>query len=89
MSGATIGLNAVGRQSPVDCDADDDGLIEIEWPEQLNAIRWDLDGDGIGTAINSYLLYLSYAPEKTIMKVIIARTAPSIQAPVGMSHSLE
>ena len=25
----------------------DDGLIEIEWLEQLDAVRWDLDGDGV------------------------------------------
>ncbi len=29
-----------------DYDADDDGLIEIYSLAQLNAIRWDLDGDG-------------------------------------------
>ena len=29
-----------------DYDADDDGLIEIRALEQLNAVRWDLDGDG-------------------------------------------
>ena len=40
------GLNVVGAQSAVDYDADDDGLIEIEWLEQLDAVRWDLDGDG-------------------------------------------
>ena len=30
----------------VDYDADDDGLIEVSSLAQLNAIRWDLDGDG-------------------------------------------
>ena len=40
------GLNIASAQSPVDYDADDDGLIEIEWLDQLNAIRWNLDGDG-------------------------------------------
>ena len=30
-----------------DYDADNDGLIEIKTLAQLNAIRWDLDGDGI------------------------------------------
>lgn len=44
--GATAGLNGVAVQSAVDYDADDDGLIEIEWLEQLDAVRWDLDGDG-------------------------------------------
>ena len=29
-----------------DYDADDDGLIEIRALEQLNAVRWDLDGNG-------------------------------------------
>ena len=40
------GLNGVTAQVPVDYDADDDGLIEIAYLEQLNAIIWDLDGDG-------------------------------------------
>ena len=40
------GLNIASAQSPVDYDADDDGLIEIEWLDQLDAIRGDLDGDG-------------------------------------------
>lgn len=29
-----------------DYDSDDDSLIEISYLKQLNAIRWDLDGDG-------------------------------------------
>ena len=44
---ATSGMNAASAQSLTDYDADDDGLIEIEWLEQLNAVRWDLDGDGV------------------------------------------
>ena len=44
---AVAGADVVGAQSPVDYDADDDGLIEIEWLEQLDAVRWDLDGDGV------------------------------------------
>ena len=44
---AMAGLNGVAAQSAVDYDADDDGLIEIEWLEQLDAVRWDLDGDGV------------------------------------------
>ena len=34
---------------PGDYDADDDGLIEVSNLAQLNAIRWDLDGDGRST----------------------------------------
>ena len=45
--GAMTGLNIATAQSPADYDLDDDGLIEIEWLEQLNAIRWDLEGNGI------------------------------------------
>ena len=32
-----------------DYDADDDGLIEISDLAQLNAIRWDVDGDGVSS----------------------------------------
>ncbi len=32
----------------VDYDTDDDGLIEINYLDQLNAMRWDADGDGAG-----------------------------------------
>ena len=44
--GVVAGPDGVGAQGAVDYDADDDGLIEIEWLEQLDAVRWDLDGDG-------------------------------------------
>ena len=47
MLGAIAGLNIVSAQSPMNYDMDNDGLIEIEWLEQLNAVRWDLDGDGV------------------------------------------
>ena len=33
----------------MDYDADDDGLIEVASLAQLNAIRWDLDGNGTAT----------------------------------------
>ncbi len=38
--GPVSGLNG-------DYDFDDDGLIEISNPAQLNAIRYDMDGDGV------------------------------------------
>ena len=36
----------------VDYDANDDGLIEVANLAQLNAIRWDLDGDGTASSGN-------------------------------------
>ena len=33
-------------QTTIDYDSDDDGLIEVSTLAQLNAIRWDLNGDG-------------------------------------------
>ena len=33
----------------VDYDADNDGLIDVDTLAKLNAIRWDLDGDGVST----------------------------------------
>ena len=47
VSGVMASQNIASAQVPVDYDADDDGLIEIEWLEQLDAVRWDLDGDSI------------------------------------------
>ena len=38
------------RNTTVDHDADADGLIEIDSLAKLNAIRWDLDGDGTPAA---------------------------------------
>ncbi|MDE0214967.1 MAG: hypothetical protein OXN79_00120, partial [bacterium] len=43
---ASVSVVPAGAQTPeVDYDVDDDGLIEISSLAQLNAIRWDLDGD--------------------------------------------
>ena len=36
----------MAAQTTTDYDRDNDGLIEVKNLEQLNAIRWDLDGDG-------------------------------------------
>ena len=41
-----MGRENVGAQAPVDYDLNDDGLIEITYLEQLDAIRWDPQGDG-------------------------------------------
>ena len=48
---------ASAAASTVSYDSDGDGLIEISSLAQLNAIRWDLDGDGAadqGTNTSSY-----------------------------------
>ena len=47
VSGVMAAQNIASAQVMMDYDADDDGLIEIEWLEQLEAVRWDLDGDGV------------------------------------------
>ena len=42
------GLSPVFTVEVTDYDSDDDGLIEVSTLAQLNAIRWDPDGDGAG-----------------------------------------
>ena len=37
-------------QRVIDYDSDNDGLIEISDLDQLNAVRWDLDGNGVATS---------------------------------------
>ena len=49
-------------QTPIDYDTNDNGLIEITNLAQLNAIRWDLNGDGdvgAGDAANYLLAFPS------------------------------
>ena len=45
----------------MDYDADDDGLIEVADLAQLDAIRWDLDGDGVASAAGHAAAY-PFAP---------------------------
>ena len=44
--GVAAELTATEIDDETDYDTDGDGLIEIRTLEQLNAVRWDLDGDG-------------------------------------------
>ena len=39
-----------GRSAPVDYDADNDNLIDVDTLAQLNAMRWDMDGNGSNNA---------------------------------------
>ena len=55
---------AVSVSDPIDYDRDNDNLIEIANLRQLNAMRWDLDGNGAvaaGDQVN-YNDAFSYAP---------------------------
>ena len=63
MLGAIAGPNIVSAQSPVDYDTDDDGLIEIEWLDQLDAVRWDLDGDSVVDDGGNAEAYLAAFPD--------------------------
>ena len=42
-----VGSMSVLAASEGDYDTDDDGLIEVSYLEQLDAIRYDLDGEPI------------------------------------------
>ena len=46
-----------------DYDADDDGLIEIATLEQLDAVRLDLDGDGVEDALVNQVRYFEAFPD--------------------------
>ena len=50
------GHNLVVQGRTVDYDVDDDGLIDISNLAQLDAVRYDLDGNGAPTDLNAYLL---------------------------------
>ena len=46
-------LSAVLTAPDIDYDEDEDGLIEVSTLAQLNAMRWDLEGDGAPDSANS------------------------------------
>ena len=46
------GANPTAAQTGTNYDRDNDGLIDIRTEAQLNAIRWDLDGDGTPSSGN-------------------------------------
>ena len=46
-----------GRAAPVDYDSDNDGLIDVDSLAKLNAIRWDLDGNGASTDAGYALVF--------------------------------
>lgn len=54
---------AEAQQELKDYDADDDGLIEIDSLAQLNAVRWDPDGNGEVSSTDSMSDYALAFPE--------------------------
>ena len=47
----------------IDYDSDDDNLIDIDSPHKLNAIRHDLNGDGLPDAAGNYPAYAGAFPD--------------------------
>ena len=54
---ATATVTITLTDATQDHDADDDGLIDVATLAQLNAIRWDLDGDGASSAAGYALAF--------------------------------
>ena len=66
-----------GRSAPavtVDYDDDDDGLIEVVDLDQLNAMRWDLDGDGAPDVANANDYALAFPNPATGMGCPVTAT---------------
>ncbi len=51
----TVIVRNIVAASTIDYDTDDDGLIEVDNTAQLNAIRYDLDGNGLSTWTDLYI----------------------------------
>ena len=58
-------LPPAAAQATTDYDADDDGLIDIRSLAQLNAVRWDSDGDGDPTPANAAAYLLAFPDRDT------------------------
>ena len=61
---ALLAIPVVSAQTPTDYDTDNDGLIEVDSLAKLNAIRWDLNGDGVVDSADqtNYLAAFPNAP---------------------------
>ena len=62
-TGNSGGASLAAAQATTDYDDDDDRLIDIRTLAQLNAIRWDLNGDGAVAAANA-ANYLTAFPNR-------------------------
>ena len=61
-----------GRSAPVvDYDTDDNGLIEVSDLDQLNAMRWDLDGNGAPALANANDYALAFPTPATGMGCVL------------------
>ena len=58
-----LAVNVDREWGETDYDADDDGLIEITTLEQLDAVRLDLDGDGVEDALANQERYFEAFPD--------------------------
>ena len=59
-SGTQTFTVTVMPSSAIDYDRDDDGLIEIRSLQQLDAVRWDTDGDGLWYSLGRFFYPLAY-----------------------------
>ena len=77
------GVPTAGAQAaPVDYDADNDGLIEVRSLAQLNAMRHDLDGNGVPVAAGT-TTYAAAFPDR------ITATTSRMGCPAGVCRGYE
>ena len=60
-----MSLTAQGRSTPTDYDDNDNGLIDVTTLAQLNAMRWDLNGDGDVSSTNAANYLLAFPNRNT------------------------
>ncbi len=77
---AAVSLNATltptaqaQTTTTTDYDSDDDGLIEVSNLAQLNALRWDLNGDGV----------VDYTDDQTVYTAAFPNAAAGMGCPDG------
>ncbi len=61
-NGAGATVQKTPHRTDNDYDSDDDGLLEVANLAQLNAIRWDLDGDGSADTTDDELNFATAFP---------------------------
>ena len=86
---ATMLATAAAFTPLTDFDSDDDGLIEVSSLAQLNAMRWDLDGDGTASSGNTTSYAAAFPNAKSNMGCNDDEVSPSACSGYELSANLD
>ena len=83
-----VSVQVIDDEDPVDYDLDNDGLIEIKTREQLNAIRYDMDGNGVADNESDEAAYARAFPRIMEDMCRVDFTETAVEGDPGPVHGI-